>query len=155
MSAPFGKFRLKLESGAGLFISKVSAEGAPFQDGVLDVAEGMSIRLDIVASDEVGRLKGFVKKGDNPVPEVLAVLAPRAGSSNPFEYFVYETDSDGSFDISNIPAGDYVLFAVADPYFEYANPEVVKPYFPSGKAVHVNSHSVSNEQVSGSAPPDR
>jgi hypothetical protein len=37
----------------------------------------------------------------------------------------FQTDSDGSFDYKDVPAGDYVLFAVEDTSFEYANPAAV------------------------------
>ena len=130
----------------------MSAEGATLEDGVLDVASGASIQLKIVASDETGHLKGFVKGGEKPVPGVLAVLAPVTPSTDPYRYHGFQTDSDGSFDWDNVRAGDYVLFAVDRLDFEYANPEAVKPYLASGKPIHIGAHTVSNEDISVSAP---
>jgi hypothetical protein len=150
---PAGKRRPVLGGTDGFFIAELAAEGATLQDGVLDIAGGASIQLKVVASDETGRLKGFVMDGEKPVPGILTVLAPRVPSADPYRYRGFQTDSDGSFDWINVRAGDYVLFAVDRVDFEYANPEAVRPYLASGKPVRIDPHSISNERISVSAPP--
>jgi len=152
-NAPVGKYRPILVGNDGLFISQIGAEGAPLEDGLLEITDGASIQLNIVASNDVGRVKGFVKNGGGPVAGVLVVLSPKQESKNPYDYRGYQTDSDGSFDYQNIPAGDYILFAVDRFDLEYTNPEVVRPYLSLATSVHVTAHAVANEQISVVALP--
>jgi hypothetical protein len=145
-----GRYRPILVSAAGWFISQITAKGGPFENGVLTVADGASVELEIVAANEVGVVKGFVVNGETPLAGMLAVLA-REGSKNPLEFHGFETDSDGSFEWANVPAGNYVLFAVNRLDFEYANPEAVEPYLASGKRITVAARSIVSERIAVSA----
>jgi hypothetical protein len=140
------KFRPVAASADGFFAYQVSAEGAALKNGILDVVDGATVRLDIVASDETGRLQGFVMSGDKPVPAMLVVLAPRAGT-DPYNFRGFQTDTDGSFDFQNVHAGDYVLFANDRLDLEYTNPEAIRPYLASGKLVRIEPHAVSTESL--------
>jgi len=138
------RFRLSLYGSAGMFIARMSAAGAPLQDDVLDLTEETVAHLDILASDETGRVKGFAMAGDSPAPEVMVVLAARDGHSQPRGY---QTESDGSFDYTQIPAGDYLLFAVNKLGIEYATAEVIRPYLATATAVHVPAHGAVEQRV--------
>jgi hypothetical protein len=149
-AAPFRPF---LYGSAAQFIAQMSVEGAPFKDGVVDLTENTAVNLKIVASDETGRVKGFAMNGDTPAPAVMVVLAPRTESHDPTNYRGFQTESDGSFDYVNIPAGDYLLFAVDRLDLEYTNPDVVRPYLSSAMAVHLPAHGVVEQRVPLSATP--
>jgi hypothetical protein len=142
-----GTYRPQITGTDGFYISNLVARGANSNQGVIDLIDGASVQLQLVASDETGRLKGFVMNGDKPVPEALVVLAPRAGSTDPYDYRGFQTELDGSFDFLNLRAGDYVLFAVERADLEYANPEAVKPYVNAGKPFRVEPHGVYAENV--------
>ena len=139
-----GRFRPYVFGSSQMFIEEMSAEGAPLKDGVLHLSGNAGVRLSIVVSEEAGRLKGFAMNGDTPVPEVLVVLAPRNGY---FEPLGFQTESDGSFDYVTVPAGDYLLFAVDKLDFEYANPEVIRPYLSKAAAVHIPAHGVIEQRI--------
>jgi len=145
-----GKLRMSLGGEPVWFIAEMSAKGAPLKDGVLDATGSSEVHLNIVVSDERGRLKGFAMNGDAPAPETLVVLAPRDGYSEPLGF---QTESDGSFDYTSVPAGDYLLFAVDKLDFEYANPEVTRPYLAAATAVHVPVHGVVEQRVKLAAAP--
>lgn len=70
-----------------------------------------------------------------------------AGTQSPFSYQAFQTDSDGSFGLTAVPLGEYVLFAVGDLELEYANLEIVQPYLTRGKRVQIESHGVETESV--------
>lgn len=137
-----GKWRATLTGPDGLFITQLTAEGGNLQNGRVDIGPGAAIRLNITASDETGDVKGHVVAGEKPVAGVLVVLAP-GGSDRRFETpRSFQTDSDGSFDMAKLPAGEYVLFATEQLDLEYANPEAVRPYLAAGKSVEVKAGSV-------------
>jgi hypothetical protein len=76
----------------------------------------------------------------------MVVLAPD-GSTDPYRYRGFQTDSDGSFDFAAVPAGDYILFAVNDVEFEYASLEIVRPYLASGKRVRIEPHAIATDNI--------
>lgn len=85
--------------------------------------------------------------GARPAEAVLAVLAPVEESQNPGRYRGYQTESDGSFDFANVPAGRYYLFAVEDTGFEYANPAAIRPYMANAKVVTIETRGSSTERI--------
>jgi len=147
-NVPAGRYRPQVTSADGIFISSITASGAELKNGIIDLAEGMSVQLRVVASDETGRLKGFVRNGDKPAPAVLVVLAPRGGSTDPYDYAAFQSDSDGSFDFVNVRAGEYVLFSVEQLDFEYAKSDAVRPYLVVGKPIRVAPHGTYSESIS-------
>jgi hypothetical protein len=146
-------YRPEIGSVEGFFAEQISVEGAPAPDGVIDVAEGASIKLNIVASDETGRVKGYVRTGEKPVPAALVLLAPVKDTPDSAAYRGFQTDSDGSFDFTNVRAGDYHLFALESTEgVEYANPAVIRPYFTGALAVHIEAHKTQEQNLSLSVP---
>ena len=141
-NVPPGKRRVQLSSADGFFAAEIDAEGTTINGPALDIAPGAKVHLSILATDEVGTLRGFVMKADKPVPGVLVVLAPKMESKDPTAYRGFQTDSDGSFDYQNVRAGDYILFAIDRLDFEYANPVSVCAYLVSGKPIHIGPHAV-------------
>jgi hypothetical protein len=73
------------------------------------------------------------------------VLAPVRTSSG---YRTFQTDSDGSFSFTDIPLGDYILFAVVDVALEYTNPEIARPYLAAGRPVRIAAGVVISETIS-------
>lgn len=144
--------RLFLSGDDGLFIAQMSVDGAELKDGVIEFPDGAAVQVGLSASDETGSLKGFVKKENGePVPSVLVVLLPSAASTGPRQPLAFQSDSDGSFDCRNVPADDYVLLAVENPEFEYANPEAIRPYLATAKRMRIEPHTTRTEDIGLSA----
>jgi hypothetical protein len=141
-----GRYRPAIAGTDGYFASDIHVEGADFRDNVIELVEGQSVTLRMVASDETGRVRGFALRGDQPTEGALVVLAPEAPES-PLSTYGFQTDSDGSFDFTHIRAGDYVLFAVDDLAFEYGNPAAVKPYLANAKAIRIEPHGAYDERI--------
>jgi hypothetical protein len=145
---PIARFRPVIGGVAGFFISQMSASGAEIRDGAFELMEGSPVELKIEASDESGRLKGLVMNGDKPAPGVLVVLAPRERATAAIPPRGFQTDSDGSYDFTNVPAGDYLLFTADRMDLEYANAKAVEPYLASATPVRIESHQVVTEKLS-------
>jgi len=146
-SIPRGKYRPILTGVDGYFASEIRADGAAFRDGRLELAPDSTVTLNLVASDETGLIQGFVVRGDQPVAEAMAVLAPQKETTDSSAYLGCQTESDGSFEFPNVPAGDYFLFAVEDTGLEYTNPAVIRPHLPSAKRIRVEPHGSSSERI--------
>jgi hypothetical protein len=113
----------------------------------MDLNEGDSVTMAIVASDEIGRVKGFAMNGDEPVAGSMVVLTPVAGSASPVSRG-FLTDSDGSFDFEHVQAGHYLFFATADAALEYTNPDAVRPYLLNAKPIVIEPRGVYSENIS-------
>lgn len=145
---PIARFRPVMAGVAGYFISRMSASGAQVSDGGFELTEGSPVQLNIEASDEAGRVRGLVMKGDKPAPGVLVVLAPRDKTTAAIPPRGFQTDSDGSYDFTNVPAGDYVLFTTDRMDLEYVRAEAIEPYLAAATAVRVEAHKVLAENLS-------
>jgi hypothetical protein len=144
---PMAKFRAAIGGAVGYFISQMTASGAQIIDGGFEVTEGSQVQLNIEASDESGRVKGLVMNGDTTVPGVMVVLAPRDRLTAAIPPRGYQTESDGSYDFTNVPAGEYLLFTTDRMDLEYVRPEAIQPYLAAATAVRVESHKVHAENL--------
>jgi hypothetical protein len=144
---PVSHVRSSLAGADGFYITRISVDGASAKGGSIEVVDGAKVHVNLTASGETGRLNGFVMNRNKPVPMVRVVLAPAVASSDPSRYHGFQTDSDGSFDFATIPIGDYVLFAVDNQEFEYANSEAVRPYLAIGKHVRIGGDGVHTERI--------
>lgn len=147
-----GKFRPVLHGVDGFFASDIRVEGADFRGGVMETAGGTSPVLRITASDETARVRGFVMRDNHPVEGMMVVLAPVTENTT-YPDHGFQTDSDGSFDYLNVPAGDYFLFAVEDGAFEYSNRAATRPYLASAKRLHIEAHQSYSETIPVTPPP--
>jgi hypothetical protein len=141
------KYRTTIRNTGGYFPEKVEVSGAVFRDGLIEIGDGDAANVAITASDETGKVSGYVRTGDKPIGGVLAVLAPTAAAL-PMRYRAFQTESDGSFDILNVPAGNYLLFAIENTLFEYTSADAVRPYLGAAKPVRIDAHASVTQDVS-------
>jgi len=142
-----GAYRATLRGDDNYYISQITGEGAAINGKLIEISSGAQVKLNVTAAEDAGEVKGFALRGETPAPSVLAVLAPREESSDPYAYRASQTASDGSFDFRNIPPGDYLLFAVDKLDLEYANSEALKPYLVVGKPIRVQAQARVTERV--------
>jgi hypothetical protein len=132
-----GRYRLFLGEAPELYVKSVSAQGAKFANGFVDIPESGPVQLDIVASGDGGRVHGTVQANGKPLVSALVVLAPRVDSENSADYCAFQSESDGSFEFAGVQPGDYVLFAATDWLIEYGNPAAIRKYLAAGRAIKV------------------
>ncbi|WP_321471241.1 carboxypeptidase-like regulatory domain-containing protein [uncultured Paludibaculum sp.] len=141
-----GRYRMQIVGTRGVFASQVTSDDPAVRNGVIEIGSG-AVRVNVVASNGVGRVKGFVRRGSEPTSGVLVVAAPAGLPSDPGAYSSFETDSDGSFDFEQLRPGEYRLFALTDTEFEWANPESIRPYLDAAVAVHVEARSLIQQDL--------
>jgi hypothetical protein len=143
--AASGKYRVVLR-GSGYFASEVRVEGADFRDGVVSLDNGQTATISVVASDEMGSLKGTLTQAGKTVAGGMIVLAPAAGSTDNL-YRGFQTDSDGTYDFQNVRTGEYFLFVSPDPDIEYTNQKAVQPYLKAARQVRVTKKAATVEDI--------
>lgn len=141
-----GAFRLRMGGSPGVFVRQVMVGDAPTADGLIHVgAEDVHVR--VVAGNGVGKVKGLVMRNGRPLAGVLVVLAQSTLPPDPSLYYGFLTDSDGSFDFTQVRPGAYRLFPVDDEQFEYANPAAVKPHMANALEVRVEPHGQVEQNI--------
>jgi hypothetical protein len=136
-----GKYRVGVRSPAGYIAAR--PEGSVW----VEVSDGQSVSLPLVLSDETGNIGGFVKSADKPIGGVMVVLRPAPGAPADQLPRAFQTESDGSYDLRNVPAGNYLLFAIEDTGVEYANAEAVRAYLEAAKPITIEARKSMVEDV--------
>jgi Carboxypeptidase regulatory-like domain len=135
-----------LAIGAGLYTKSVHI--GERETKVLDVSDEGVSNVRMVAATGGGSVSGVVYRDGKPLYGVLAVLTPEGLPTNePDRYRSFKTDSDGSFEWTNLPPGTYRLFAVDRYDFEYKVPDIVRPFLKGSKLVEIGSGDTFHERI--------
>jgi hypothetical protein len=116
---PPGRYRINLSSAAGWSLLSVTAAGRDVLDTPLEVPQGEDVALAVIMTDQVTEISGrLIDQLDRPAPEYSMVVfsanrahwatSPRRMSG------VVKVGSDGTYRISGLPAGDYILCVITD-----------------------------------------
>lgn len=93
-------------------------------------------------------MKRTANSQSKAVAGIAAILIPDRQRDRLDLYSTVVTDSNGKFTIRNVAHGNYWIFSweELDPY-SYFDPDVVREYEPSGKAIHISELSKENVEV--------
>ncbi len=132
-----GEYEIRLGNVAGLYIKSVSVKGMKYADGLLEVREGGSAQITLVAAAGETAVKGIALKDGKPVSGALVLLVPydrSAGTFVPRD----QSDSDGTFSLQGAHPGRYAAIAIDDGAdLAYQEAGVLKPYLHAAETVNV------------------
>jgi hypothetical protein len=117
-AVPPGRWSLHFQSnnlhagGRTLRIASVRAGAANVNGQPLVVTESGNPPIEILLSDQRGRIAGAVEEGEPKATQLVIVARPLGGSAVSDNEFV-ETEPDGSFLFADLLPGDYQLTAWA------------------------------------------
>jgi hypothetical protein len=125
LHATSGHYTVLLANVSDTSLEKLEVKGASYANGELDVPKGAQAEVIITASHAALTLDGLVMKDKTPVPGAAVLLIHlKHGRS----ILRYQSDSDGTFAFTAIPAGRYTLLAIGDARgLPYADPAVRAP----------------------------
>ncbi|HEX5000609.1 MAG TPA: hypothetical protein VFY29_20465, partial [Terriglobia bacterium] len=119
----------------------VNALNAPF--AIAD--EGTPLQLQIGFTP--GRIEAVVKEGDTIVPGALTALIPNDRGRIDL-YRTVNSDKDGKVAFSDVPPGDYKLFAWEEIQSgAWQDPVVMERFEDRGRVVHVEKAGSSSENI--------
>ncbi len=126
-------YRVRVGASRGYHFESVALgeeplKGNRFEVGV-DSLTGLNVRM-IAAG---GRVRGRVFEGDVAKPGALVVLV----SERELEPRAFATDSDGSYDIESVPAGQFKIFVAPRLDFLFEEPLEVAPLLANAQTVIV------------------
>lgn len=93
-------------------------------------------------SSSLSRVQGFARKENKGVPGVMIVLVPRQPSAYRALVRRDQSDSDGSFGLRDVPAGQYMVIAIEDGWnLDWSRRENIQRYLTAGIPVTVSGPS--------------
>jgi hypothetical protein len=127
-----------LDNADGFFLKQLTATGANLKGRVIEISGRSAVHIAGVASRGAARVEGIAMHDGQPFAGAMIVLVPRDPGNNLPLFRRDQSDSDGTFTLSNVVPGAYTAIALANGWdLEWANPVVLQPYLKPGEAVQV------------------
>jgi Carboxypeptidase regulatory-like domain len=124
-----------------MYIARVSSPNAFVKGRMLQVKAGDAPRLEIVAGSGYGQVEGVAERAGHATSGVMVLLAPQDAKDNQILFRRDQSDSDGTFLLSNIIPGRYRLLAIDDGWeLDWADPDVLGAYLKKSIPVQVHAH---------------
>ena len=133
---PAGRYEVTAASAdyVAAYFAGPSGERLPL---TVEITSGEPVRRDLTLTKAVSVIEGTVEKTEAPQVGAFVLLMPKNPSQR-WAYRVDQTDSDGSYRLATIPAGDYFLIALSDgAEVAYRDPKVAAILTKAAKPVHI------------------
>jgi hypothetical protein len=131
-----------------MYIARVSSPNALVKGRMLQVKAGDAPRLEIVAGSGYGQIEGLAQRAGQATSGVMVLLAPQDAKDNQILFRRDQSDSDGTFLLSNIVPGSYRLLAIDDGWqLDWADPNVLGAYLRKSIPVQVHAHDKLQQKV--------
>jgi Carboxypeptidase regulatory-like domain len=135
----------------GFYLRSITVKGARKVGGQIELLEGSSASITIVATpvESLSKLDGFALRDGKPVPGAMVLLVPKNLESTSL-FRRDQSDSDGSFTMAAIPAGQYTLIGIDDDGrgLAYKDRAVLEPYLADGQTIEFPLRSKEPVKVS-------
>ena len=131
-----------------MYIARVSSPNAVVKGRILQVKAGDAPRLEIVAGSGYGQIEGMAERAGHATSGVMVLLAPLDAKDNQILFRRDQSDSDGTFSLSDIVPGSYRLLAIDDAWeLDWADPNVLGAYLKKSIPVQVHAHDKLKQTV--------
>ena len=131
-----------------MYLAGVSSPNALVKGHMLEVKAGDAPRLEIVAATGYGQLEGTAERAGHPASGVMVLLAPADAMDNRILFRRDQSDSDGTFSLSDIVPGRYRLLAIDEGWeLNWADPNVLAAYLKKNITLQVHAHDKLKETV--------
>ncbi len=127
--------------GNALPVIAVSAGGASIPGNQI-IVKDRPVSVVGTVSGTLMRVQGFARAGSKGVAGAMIVLVPRQRSAYPALVRRDQSDSDGSFNLRDAPAGQYTIVAIEDGWkLDWTDRETIARYLPQGVSVTVSDQA--------------
>ncbi len=135
-----GRYVISLEATNGFTLEKLAATGAKISGRTLDIGNNATVRISGIATHGAAQVTGTAMREGERFSGAMIVLVPQDPANNLPLFRRDQSDSDGTFLLSNVVPGQYTVLAIANGWdLEWANPTVLQPYMKNAETVQVPS----------------
>jgi carboxypeptidase family protein len=130
---PAGSYEVEFSGQSGLRVSSLEATGATVSGRTIEIPAGQPVNIAVHAAEANCSLSGFALKNGKPIAGAMVLLVPQDPGHDMSLYHRDQSDSDGSFTLSPLFPGRYILLAIENGWdLEWADPKVMLQYLPGG-----------------------
>ena len=127
--------------GNALPVVAVSVGGTVAAGNQITVKDRL-VSVAATISPTLMRVQGFARSGTKGVAGAMIVLVPRQRSAYRALVRRDQSDSDGSFNLRDVPAGQYTVVAIEDGWkLDWTDRETIGRYLPRGVSVTVSDQA--------------
>ena len=138
--------------GNPLPVVAVSSAGAVTAGNQINVKD-RPVSVVATVSPSLSRVKGFARLDRKGVAGVMMVLVPRQPSAYRALVRRDQSDSDGSFSLRDVPAGQYTVVAIDDGWkLDWTDRANITRFLPRGISVTVSDQSGGTVSLSEPVP---
>jgi protocatechuate 3,4-dioxygenase beta subunit len=142
-AVPSGSWTLVAGSQKQTLAVVATSVGGVITAGNKIVVRDRPVQVIVTLSSAQTRVQGFAKKDGKGVSGAMIVLVPSERSAYPALVRRDQSDSDGSFSLNDVPAGQYTVIAIADGWrLDWQRREVIEPYLRTGVPVSIAGQNV-------------
>jgi len=152
-AVPPGAWSLSASAqGNPLPVVAVSSAGAVTAGNQITVKD-RAVSVVATVSPSLSRVKGFARTDGKGVAGAMIVLIPRQPSAYRALVRRDQSDSDGSFSLRDVPAGQYTVIAIEDGWkIDWTDRASLTRYLPRGVSVTVSDQSGGTVSLSEPVP---
>jgi uncharacterized protein (DUF2141 family) len=131
-----GHCEVALVNAPGFYVKSVAIKGRKASTDSIEVTEGSQLEMTIVAAQGgLSQVQGIALKDGQPFAGAMVLLLPQ-DLSRRLLISRDQSDSDGTFTLTNIRPGRYTLVAIDDGRdLAYQDPLAMKAYLGAGSVV--------------------
>ena len=147
-AVPPGGYQIAITPGNGAFIKSVAGLGASISGRMVTIKGPGEAKLSVVLDHGYGQLAGLVLRHGKPLAGAMVLLVPADEADNAVLFRRDQSDSDGTFTLSNVVPGRYTVMAIENGWdLDWRNPEVRKNYAVNAVAVDVEPNGRNSVKV--------
>jgi protocatechuate 3,4-dioxygenase beta subunit len=137
-AVPSGTWTLAAGSPKQTLAVVATSVGGVITAGNKIVVRDQPVQVTVTLSSAQTRVQGFAKKDGKGVSGAMIVLVPSERSAYPALVRRDQSDSDGSFSLNEVPAGQYTVVAIEDGWkLDWQRREVIEPYLRTGVPISI------------------
>jgi hypothetical protein len=131
-----------------MYVARISSPNAVVKGRMVQVIAGAATTLEIVAGTGYGQIEGVAERSGHPASGIMVLLAPEDAKDNQLLFRRDQSDSDGTFLLSDIIPGRYRLLAIDEGWdLNWADPNVLAAYLKESIMVQVHGHNKLKQTV--------
>jgi len=133
-----GRYELVVGTGGDSLPVTVTAESAQVKGQTIEIAQDSPVKLSLVLSSTIGKIEGVALRKDKPVSGAMVVLVPKDPENNIALFRRGQTNTDGTFTLSDVSTGWYSIVAIENGWdLDWTKASTIKPYLAGGTDVSV------------------
>ncbi len=135
---PAGKYEVSVANSASVYLANMAASNAKVSGRTLDIPAGADVRVAIILAKGVGEIKGTAIRDDRGLSGTMVLLVPENPGEHASLFRRDQSDSDGTFTLSQVVPGRYTLLAIENGWeLEWTDMKAMQPYLAKGQSVQV------------------